>query len=68
MKSKIDKVLLIISKMMNEENDEHSEIIAKLQQRYKIETGNLLYTINLVHYIKIELLEEVYNKIKKEIR
>jgi len=66
MGSKTDKSLLIITNMMLKENDEHAALLEKMNKRYSLDKYNptLLNNLNLIHDIKIQLLEEVYNKIK----
>ena len=66
MGSKTDKSLLIITNMMLKENDEHAALLEKMNKRYNLDKYNktLLNNLNLIHDIKIQLLEEIYNKIK----
>ncbi len=67
MGSKTNKSLLIITSMMLEENDEHAALLEKMNKRYSLDKYNhtLLNNLNLIHDIKIKLLEEVYNRIKE---
>ena len=67
MGSKTDKSLLIITSMMLKENDEHADLLEKMNERYSLDKYNqtLLNNLNLIHDIKIKLLEEVYSRIKE---
>ena len=69
MASKADKALLIITNMMLEEHDEHADLLEKIKNRYSPSpTKNhkvFLDNLNLIHDIRIELLERVYREIKE---
>lgn len=67
MGSKTNKSLLIITSLMLEENDEHAALLEKMNERYSLDKYNqtLLNNLNLIHDIKIQLLEKVYSKIKE---
>ena len=71
MSFKSNKVLSIITNMMLEENDDHAVLLEKIKNRYPPPNDHLTNGIrelfehlNLIHNIRIGLLEQIYSKIK----
>ena len=61
--SGLDKIKHFISELMNKENDEHAQLLSDIKKRVtKIE---LLETLTLVHDTRIQLLEEIFQKLKE---
>ena len=65
--SRLDKVKHLISQMMNDENDEHAQLISEIKKRINITRAHqydLLHHLSLIHEVKIKLLEEIFEKLK----
>jgi hypothetical protein len=62
--SQIDKAKHIISKMMNDENDDHADLLADLISRVG-NNSKLLDNLHLVHNTKIKLLEDILDRLKE---
>ena len=65
-KHDLEKIKLFITKLINEEQDKHSELLEMLKSRIDdtAEFDNTVRVLNKVHDARVEQLNKVYEKVR----
>jgi len=65
-KHDLEKIKLFITKLINEEQDEHSELLEMLKSRINdtSEFDNVVCILNKIHEARVEQLNKVYEKVR----
>jgi len=61
----LDSVKHLIVRMINEESDEHAELINKLKKRKPPDIDRILVMLGAISNARLDVLEEVLGKLKE---
>lgn len=60
----LDELQLVITKMMNEEYDNHAKLLATIADRKPSNEALIIDSLSAVHKARMRILENIFNVIK----